>query len=511
MTGKKILLFTLFTGFLSIAIAGGYYLCGPNSHAPQPYSILCIGDSLTESKYGTYIHSLEAQFLNAGIEATVHSAARPGNSSSEYRRYFKSATILEETNPALVVIMLGTNDVRTDGDRTPISQFVQNMRIIIRTVKNHHNPDGSTPHILIATIPPIFSIDIDLFNEQSKTRIAGEIVPAIRHLARQERINLVDVYEYFLDKKTALPGIHFNHRGYDLLGKWIYKHIQPIIKGFQPEGEEKLPNGFTGKIAFQSDRAGNDDIYVMNRGGIRQITSSPAFDGYPALSPDGKQVAFESDRSGRFEIYLSDMSGNARRLISSAGDNKAPFWDHNGDFIYFARRDGRNQNIFRYNVKTQTTEQVTRFSGTNGLPTVSANGNYLMTTGKNMLGWNLYLIDLTSMEKKIYADGYKGCRAKFAHSGDRVVFVSHKFDGKGDIFLADSKDESSMPQRLTLDAQHHDYYPAFSPDDRFIVFASGPQLKSGNWDIKILELSTRKTWTITSSPAADRFPCWAKD
>jgi lysophospholipase L1-like esterase len=508
--GKKIFLFVLFTASLSIAIAAGYYLCGPFSPAPKPFSILCIGDSLTQSKYGSYIPALETQLLNAGIDATVHPAARPGNTSGEYRRFLSNSTILEETNPGLVVIMLGTNDVRTDGDRTPLLRFVQNMRVIIHRIKKHRNPDGSTPQILLATIPPIFSIDIDLFNEQSKTRIAKEIVPAIKDLARTETVNIVDVHAYFLNKKTVVPGIHLNKRGYELLGKQIYKHIHPIIKGSEPRGEERLPNGFTGKIAFQSDRSGNEDIYIINRDGVRQITNSPAFDGYPALSPDGTRVAFESNRSGRFEIYLADMEGRTNPLIVSEGDNKAPFWSHSGSYLYFARRKGRNQNIFRYNFNSRATEQVTDFGGTNALPTVSANGEYLMTTGKNLLGWNLYLIKLSNLEKKIFADGYKGCRAKFSHTGRRVVFVSHKFDGKGDIFIS-AIDNTSLPQRLTLDAQHHDYYPTFSPDDRYIAYASGPQLKSGNWDIKIMELASGKTWTITSSPAADRFPSWSKD
>ncbi len=511
MTRKKILLFVSIAFLMTIAIIGGYYLCGPTPASPEPYSILCIGDSLTESKYGSYVGSLKNQFQRSGIPAKIHSAARPGNTSGEYLDYLKQATVLEETNPAIVIIMLGTNDVRIDSDRTPLALFTQNLRAIVRKVKNHRNPDGSYPQLFIATPPPIFSIDIDVFDKHSIQRIATEIAPAIRDLAKAERVNLVDVYDYFLNKPAVLPGIHFNTRGYELLGKWIFKHIDSSIAGFQAEAEERLPNIFAGKIAFQSDRSGNEDVYVIDRTGVTQITRSPAFDGYPAISPDGKQIAFESRRSGRFEIFLSDMKGKVQPLISSDQDNKSPIWNHSGDYLFFSRGRDNSQNIFKYNVGSKQIEQVTRFSGTNALPSISSSEKYLIVTGKNLLGWNLYLVDLQSMEKHIFADGYKGCRAKFSHLGERVAFVSHKYDGKGDIFLADIQATGTPPERLTLDPQHHDYYPAFSPDDRYIVYASGPQLKSGNWDIKIMELSTRKTWTVTSSPAADRFPSWAKD
>ncbi|MCJ7509611.1 MAG: hypothetical protein MUP14_01810, partial [Dehalococcoidia bacterium] len=42
-----------------------------------------------------------------------------------------------------------------------------------------------------------------------------------------------------------------------------------------------------GKIAFQSNRDGNDEVYVMNADGSGQInlTNNPAADAFPAWSP----------------------------------------------------------------------------------------------------------------------------------------------------------------------------------------------------------------------------------
>jgi TolB protein len=49
------------------------------------------------------------------------------------------------------------------------------------------------------------------------------------------------------------------------------------------------------RIAFMSDRDGNENIYRMNaRDGTRQrrLTESAAPDNLPAYSPDGTRIAF---------------------------------------------------------------------------------------------------------------------------------------------------------------------------------------------------------------------------
>jgi hypothetical protein len=62
-------------------------------------------------------------------------------------------------------------------------------------------------------------------------------------------------------------------------------------------------------IAFTSDRAGNNDIWVMDsRGedyGLYQITADIADDQWPSWSPDGSRIIFHSDRSGNRDLWIA--------------------------------------------------------------------------------------------------------------------------------------------------------------------------------------------------------------
>src|SRR5262245_53744104 len=51
-----------------------------------------------------------------------------------------------------------------------------------------------------------------------------------------------------------------------------------------------------GKIAFTSDRDGNQEIYLMNNDGSGQLrlTNNPGTDAFPTFSPDGRKIAFVS-------------------------------------------------------------------------------------------------------------------------------------------------------------------------------------------------------------------------
>ena len=65
------------------------------------------------------------------------------------------------------------------------------------------------------------------------------------------------------------------------------------------------------KIAFQSIRDGNWEIYSMDADGSNQINLSndAGYDGFPSWSPDGSRIIFESYRNDNGEIFVMNADG----------------------------------------------------------------------------------------------------------------------------------------------------------------------------------------------------------
>ena len=63
-------------------------------------------------------------------------------------------------------------------------------------------------------------------------------------------------------------------------------------------------------IAFSVDNVGvvsNIFQVDLNDGSRRRLTAGPKFDTQPAISPDGSKLAFQSNRDGNYEIYVMNL------------------------------------------------------------------------------------------------------------------------------------------------------------------------------------------------------------
>ncbi len=84
------------------------------------------------------------------------------------------------------------------------------------------------------------------------------------------------------------------------------------------------------------------DIYTVpiTGGTATRLTSGAAFDTEPVFSPDGKRVAFVSDRSGNDNIWLMDADGRNPRAFTyeTTAAVRAPEWVTNSDHVLVAQK-----------------------------------------------------------------------------------------------------------------------------------------------------------------------------
>lgn len=147
--------------------------------------------------------------------------------------------------------------------------------------------------------------------------------------------------------------------------------IHNWLPAFSPDG---------GQIAFNSNRDGNIELYVMNvdGSGLRRLTNHPSIDTSPTWSPLGHQLAFTSDRSGSPQLYVVDVDGTGLRRITFESYCDRPTWSPAPyNEIAYASRTGPGFDIKIVDLATNEVRQVTFGLGTNESPSYSPNGRHL--------------------------------------------------------------------------------------------------------------------------------------
>jgi WD40 repeat protein len=95
--------------------------------------------------------------------------------------------------------------------------------------------------------------------------------------------------------------------------------------------------GANGKIAFTTNRDGNDEIYTMNPDGsaVSRLTTDPSTDADPAWSPDGQKIAFTSYRSSRAELWTMNADGTGQTKLTTSSGSSQPAWSPEGTRVAY--------------------------------------------------------------------------------------------------------------------------------------------------------------------------------
>ena len=212
------------------------------------------------------------------------------------------------------------------------------------------------------------------------------------------------------------------------------------------------------KIAFTSDRDGNEEIHIMNSDGSEQknLTNNGARDAFPSWSPDGKKIAFVSDRDGELDIYIMNADGSKQKKVTRSVDNIfGPSWSPDGKRIAFV-------------------------------------------CDKRM-GYQIHVINADGGEHKNLTSRYSQFGI-FSWSPDGQSIV---FEKDGQIYLVNA--DGSGERKLT-DKPGFQLFPSWSPDGKRIALLL--QTDAKRLDIYVINPDGRELKNLTNSPTYSHYAPW---
>jgi Tol biopolymer transport system component/tRNA A-37 threonylcarbamoyl transferase component Bud32 len=147
-------------------------------------------------------------------------------------------------------------------------------------------------------------------------------------------------------------------------------------------------------IAFDSNRSGNQDIWIMRKDGseLRPLTTNPAHDWIGSWSPDGNQIAFHSMRCGNRDLFVMPVAGGAvTQLTSHPAEEIIPVWSPDGKKIAFVSNRKGHMDVWIMPSDGGEPKQVT-FDGAQEIVNWSPDGKQIVYGSKYKPYSELFLV-----------------------------------------------------------------------------------------------------------------------
>lgn len=289
---------------------------------------------------------------------------------------------------------------------------------------------------------------------------------------------------------SALWGVRVADGQVERLETGLARTISP---SFSPDGQ---------RIAMASDEKGTWDIYILEGGMARRITSDASDEHEPRWSPDGEMLAFVARLREGLSVKVVRADGTGERTIFSDGVNLDPRWSPDGRMFAFVREGTETRSdIWVAEVSSGEARCISR-DGLNSAPRWSPDGSQILFHSRGETWSGLYT---TTAGGWVFlgriAEGRGGC---WSPGGEWIAYSAGPVS-REDIWLTHVGTASANP--VTGLAAGF-CLPTWSPDGNWLAFLSDWH---GSPDVWVLPLEGGPPRLLAEDTNLRAPPAWSPD
>ncbi len=276
---------------------------------------------------------------------------------------------------------------------------------------------------------------------------------------------------------------------------------------------------WTSPIAFVSEREGNRELYSISQTGaeLRRLTDSPAVEENPAWSPAWTRLAFQSDRPGNWDIFSlradcqDPTACDLRQLTDDPGDDLLPAWSPDGRWIAFvSTRDG-NPEIYLMEPDGKNQRRLTFNPTGDWRPAWLPDSRHLVFTSNREGSNDIYKLAIPPLEAgplraepemTAVVNGPADDRDPAVDSSNNLLFLSDR-DGTRRVYRLNLKDPYGRPWPATQ-TDHPESHPSPVDDSSYTILVAVEQAGDSN----IYRVVGSESRPVAGSPAFDGQPAW---
>jgi serine/threonine-protein kinase len=268
----------------------------------------------------------------------------------------------------------------------------------------------------------------------------------------------------------------------------------------------RVVNGQAGASAYYSVSETGTLIYVpgptstlaqttiafIDRAGNPTLTGLPGgMYGFPRVSPDGQRIVYGTDDGKEADIWVYQLSGETQpRRLTFDGGNRFPIWSSDGKRVAF--QSARQGGIWWQPTDGGAAERLTTANDkeTSHVPdSFAPDGRSLAYTVRKGLTSTIWILSLADRKPTAFsASAANGGNAAFSPDGRWLAYQSTVGGTAG--VLVESFPPRGVPNQIAMRGSATPHHPFWSRDGKELFYVPGPN------EFAVVRVTTQPSFSV---------------